>query len=433
MKKLARVVLLAAAALGNAVSSEADSTVAVQHFQKDFDNKYTEVYAPSTLSSGTQAKTSIMYPDYLKTMLDANMATTESLSSTFALRATSQNLINSLTEFSYKLLKPTSSEASLQSLSLEGGFFAEEQTNPGQFSPIPFAKYNSQNELSNLINGPTSVGSDTLYSTELQTNSAMSSGDLPQDAKKLVKQPNAVDVKNNNNNFNFAAIIEPTVYKNVPSNNGGAPTNPQWTAAKNYVIYAAQSTKNLSDGLNLNSIQNNPGDVAKLKTNPDYLKFAMTIRTILAIRSITIDTLEYLIAERTPHPNLGIAIKDPNKDKSASPLQVEEYQANQRIKDKNWYASIMNDAPVTVQRTIAIELAEIEHQNYQAHLDRERILAALTAANLQTNLAGSTSLTQQIDTLNTDINNMLPKPKALKSNNPPPQNNKPAIQAPPGA
>ena len=97
----------------------------------------------------------------------------------------------------------------------------------------------------------------------------------------------------------------------------------------------------------------------------------------------------------------------------ASPLQVEAYQANHRIQDSKWYQSVQNASPADVQRNILIVLAEIEHQNYEAHLDRERLLAAITASNLQTNIGAiSNVLTQDGQKLNDEITTVINNQKA---------------------
>ena len=146
----------------------------------------------------------------------------------------------------------------------------------------------------------------------------------------------------------------------------------------------------------------------------------MTIRTLLAIRSISINALNQLINERTPMPGLAAAagldkLTNPTaketqelKENVASPLQVEDYQANHRFEDPNWYHSIQSDSPATVQRNTLILLTEIEHQNYQAHIDRERLLSAILASNLQRNLTTmSTVLQQSGGEVNSEINSVL--------------------------
>lgn len=415
MKKSIRLLFLSAITLSGAIYAQANQqdqqdgysaifdsiNGSIAAFNKDFDNKWSDAYLPSTK---TKKSSSIMYPDYLTDIQSANTFSTQAFASHNAQIATANNLANSLTRFGYELHKSTSDATSEpQALQLN----AWEQTQPGEYTQIHYKKYDANNTLTRLINGVS--GSDTLYMGQTQIDQDTK---LSQQQKPLIKQPTNL----NDSYFNFAALFEPAVYPFVKDSQEQK-KNPEFEAANHYVVFAAQSTKNLAEGLNLNALKYHPAALATFISNPDYQKFAMTIRTLLGIRSITIDMLEHLIAERTPHPDWGKAIGDPNKDGTASPMQLEAYQANHRIDDPNWYNSIMNDAPITVQRTIAIELAEIEHQNYQAHLDRERILAALTAANLQSSMGSEAMLKTQIDTLNTDIQQALPQTKPLSTGN----------------
>lgn len=392
----------------------------IKAFNKDFNNKSQGVingyYNPtveSTLPPGATPVPSIIFTPYLNEVQTANHDSTQATASLYAANATANNLANSLTQFEYELQKsPNSSTPDPFELHL----MAFTQTSPGQYEQIPFKKYDDDNSPGNLITtGTDSAASDTLYMTENQITSATSAQKLSSANKPVVKKPTTIY----DNNLNFANLFEPTGYQ-VVKNNNQQPQSPQFQAANKYVIYAAQSTKNYASDLELNSLKPYPQGVANLKNYKDYQKYAMTVRTLLAIRSISIDALQHLIAERAPVPNWGKAIGDPNKNGMASALQVEAYQANHRIQDPKWYQSIMKDAPITLQRTIAIQLAEIEHQNYQAHLDRERILAAITASNLSSNLSSGTLLKEQATTVNSFIQSQIPGEKALKSDSPPP-------------
>ncbi len=191
----------------------------------------------------------------------------------------------------------------------------------------------------------------------------------------------------NNDYFNFANLIAPTAYSASQEN-----------AAKQFIVYAAQSTKNFAHDIPFSELKGNKTYLDKLKNSSAYQKFVVTMRSLLAIRSVTINSLNQLIAERTPLKNLGQSAGLPSNTTGypdASPLQVEAYQANHRISDPNWYTRVENSSPATVQRNILIVLAEIEHQNYEAHLDSERLLATVAAGNLQNNLTSTQNLMLQ--------------------------------------
>lgn len=334
-----------------------------------------------------------------------------------AAKETSNNLTNSLQQFPYAIFQSVPNESK------------KFKTAEGQ----PYTDYMKDNEPKSLAGDPKLLftqASDTPYATQTQvTGFQASPKELPwlkapstgnnsstfNNGSMSNSPSNNPILLENNNNFNFASLITPTAYSSTEA-----------AAAKRYVIYAAQSTQDLTTTLtnckerpcSITELASNPAALIAIKKDPIYAEFALTVRSMLAIRSITINTLNHLIAERTPMPGLAAAAGFNKKDKSkltpqeqnelknneASPLQVAEYQANHRIQDPNWYQSVQNASPADVQRNILIVLAEIEHQNYEAHLDRERLLAAITASNLQSSLGtANTVLEQEGAKLNTEI------------------------------
>ena len=328
-----------------------------------------------------------------------------------AKQETKDNLSNSLQQFQYGVYSSTKKERDKM------------QTAEG----TSFDKYMNHNKLSALISDPehpTSQASDTLHGTELdaiestvtKANASITAIDNFEKNKKWVEKPK----ENFDNNFNFANLFNEKAYS--PS---------EQAAAQKFVVYGAQSTQNLISNIgNLSKLSGNTSALIAVKKSAAYQNFAMTMRTLLAIRSISINALNQLINERTPMPGLASAagldkLTNPTeketqelKDNVASPLQVEDYQANHRFEDPNWYQSIQNDSPATVQRNTLILLTEIEHQNYQAHIDRERLLSAILASNLEKNLTTmSTVLQQSGGEVNSEINSVL---------NPPKKNTKPA-------
>jgi len=245
---------------------------------------------------------------------------------------------------------------------------------------------------SNDTNDPGTNASDTLYFKKLPSS-------MTSDSTPSVLIPKKI----NNSFLDFASFITPTAY-----------TPTQQINAANFLKYAAQSTQNLAGDLNFTKIT--PQTLGTIKNEPTYQAYMFTIRSLLAIRSININALNQLKAERTPIPDLfeaaggkvggaGNLTQAEVSAKEASPLQVEAYQANHRFDNPQWYQSVENASPATVQRETLIVLAEIEHQNYEAHIDRERLLAATTAQNLLTNLqVMNTTLTLQESQLQKTIN-----------------------------
>ena len=65
---------------------------------------------------------------------------------------------------------------------------------------------------------------------------------------------------------------------------------------------------------------------------------------------------------------------DPNLPKEyASPLQIENYIANQRINGPDWLKQMKTASPAVVAREQVLILAEIESQLERNHLDNERL------------------------------------------------------------
>ena len=321
-----------------------------------------------------QSAMPVLPDDQLSNLTAVNGVPTNQAVISAAATETGNNLDNSMTQFLYAMYQndtqPDSPQTTLTTAS--GG---------------PFSNYVNDNSAVALSIGQNTQANDTLYIN--------SSANLSRTAFKIYNDPNNKPLLKkpetlHNDYFSFASLIAPTAY-----------TTEQKTAADYFIKYAAQSTQNLTTGVNFSALYNQPAALLALKQNPAYQQYVLTIRALLAVRSITLNTLDTLVAERTPTAALGKIIGT----SSASPLQIEAYQANNRVENPAWYTLINNDSPAAVERTIAVELAEIEHQNYQAHLDRERLLSAITAMNLQTSLSGTQALLQQQSTAVNDAIN----------------------------
>lgn len=260
----------------------------------------------------------------------------------------------------------------------------------------PFKNYMNENSLTALTIGQEAAAGDTLSVQD--TESKISTTYLDPNNKAILETPN----QKHNDYLDFSTLLNDMSY-----------TPTQQIAAKNFVKYAAQNTQDLTSDVNFSKLYGSPSALLALKQNPTYQKYVMTMRQLVAIRSMSVNSLNQLIAERTPMPGLGEAAGlaptsapgvKPASYPSASPLQVEQYQATRRTQNPEWYASLQKASPATLQRETLIVLAEIEHQNFQAHLDRERLLAAMTALNLQMSAASTeTTLKEATNKVNTAI------------------------------
>ena len=286
-----------------------------------------------------------------------------------AQEATANNIKNSLLQFSYSL---NQSNTSQPITSAEG---------------MPYANYLQENTTQSLLLGENAGASDSLYlpkGTGLDSLTA-----IDPDNEKLLAPPPSI----NNGQLDFSNIITPIAYTPV-----------QQQDASNFVKYAMFTTKNLLGKVSFSGLYGNAKAIISLKKSPDYQDFMMTIRNMLAVRSMTLSVYNQLVAERTPIPNLGQAI---GQTGSASPLQVEEYRATHDLNNPSWYYALTNEEPATVQRDILITLKEIERQNFEAKLQNERLLAVMMAATLQGGSSMDTLLEMQQNKLQTAVNNAM--------------------------
>lgn len=287
-------------------------------------------------------------------LITTNTAPVDQLMTNGAAALYNGNATDTFTQFLYAMYQSDTS------------FTTQLQTASGN----PFSTYVNDNSILSLTVGAGAVASDTLYIHNLDQYGAQY---ITGTNKQFLAKPEAGKVALHDTYFNYATLITPSVY-----------TPEQQTAATQFIRYATEDTANLTEGVSFSQLYKQPDALLALKQNPVYQNYVMTIRNLVAIRSMTLNTLGALVTERTPSANLagaaGQTVSGP-----VSPLQVEAYQANHRIEDPNWYQKIDSESPAAVEHEIAIELAEIEHQNYQAHLDRERIMSELSAIALANN------------------------------------------------
>lgn len=229
------------------------------------------------------------------------------------------------------------------------------------------------------------------------------------------------------NYFNFNSLFSPSGY-----------TANQKKAAKNYIEYLTKRYQPLITGVNfdklkskLNQLKSRPNELAEALHNfmntDAFKQYQLSIRSITASRSLGLSNFNDLIAERSPietsSPNdslrtlskaIGLqptyhgTFYNPTLKKYvyASPLQISNYTANRRVNSSQWYSAMATASPATVQRETLYVLAEIESQMHQAHLDRERLLATLTAMQMASSDTGQLMLQTQANAVNQAIDNI---------------------------
>lgn len=281
---------------------------------------------------------------------------------------TNNNIRNSLLEFNYSL----NQSASDQNVT----------TAEGQ----PYQQYLQDNSIQNLILGPNAQADDSLYLTGTSALTSLTGTDP--NNQKLLSPPSPSAIDNGQFSFNMIAT---TSY-----------TQPQQNEVHRFLKYFTLNTQSLLGPITFSALHGNAKALLSLKQSNDYQKFMLNIRNLLTTRSVFLYNLNYLIAERTPLPNLGSVI---GQSGSASPLQVEEYRATHDLNSPDWFTSLQYVQPATVQRQILITLKEIERQNFEAKMQNERLISVLLAMGMQSNATSTESLKLEQQKLETAIKN----------------------------
>lgn len=231
----------------------------------------------------------------------------------------------------------------------------------------------------------------------------------------------------NDDAFNFAAFIEPAAY------------NPeQLKNSDNFIGYATKQYQSYTDGLNLTELKQGLVEYQKqgvkvlsqkideFRKNPAYQNYQLTIRSMVANKSVSADILSGIAAERKPimttqadsqldtisraigvEPQT-ITVKTPEGQsvsmyRYASPLQIAQYRANYRLNDPKWFQEVAGDSSENLQRKSVVLLAEINRQLLQNHLDNEKVMGALAILSQQTGDVSAMMLKTQTNDVNAAI------------------------------
>lgn len=297
-----------------------------------------------------------------------------------AARETSHNIVNTLTQVPFAMYNKSSDAANAVKSQITAA------------NGSPYQTYLQQNTLDALTTLPTASASDTLYIADTTGKSQTAYGKN----QAYLQKPTTL----HNNDFDFAKLISEKSYSTAEE-----------ASAQQFLKYAANSEDSFTKNIHFSDLFSNSQALFNLKNGKDsatYKRYVFNLRSLLASRSMVTSAINNLIAERTPMQGLGAAAGITTANASASPLQVEAYRATHRIEDPTWYTSIANAKPATVEREILVVLAEIEYQNYEAHLDRERIEGELAASALQgAAQANANFMLQEAPQMNTAIENAI--------------------------
>jgi hypothetical protein len=284
--------------------------------------------------------------------------------------------------------------------------------------------------LNSLTNGLPAV--DSIYvspATLMDAPESQKTGITKADRHSVTRPTSANDYNNTVFNANTFLFPPNNSYQETKgfssSDNALQPYSLQ--AAEKYVGFLSQNYVPIWNGINFASLdigaKNKVRDLAALKISPQYQKYQLSVRNLISARSLLMTMLNQMLAERSPVPNLGTNANLPaqykNKDGSASPLQLEDFNAYHRLNNPKWYATMNTASPATVQRQTLYVLAQILGKMQQAHIDRER---ALSVATYQA-FSGMQGMQRLVMADSTSLNTYIcglpgvhcPKPKAPKT------------------
>lgn len=281
------------------------------------------------------------------------------------------------------------------------------------FPNLPAAKAKPPTQTK-VINSLTTYlpAADSLFApTQSFYNAAEDDSNISKDDLALLKPPGGFSQNGyssqqdqyHNSVFNASTFLFPPNGSYTPSTGSSSTTFAPYskTAANTYLTFLSQDYLPVSNGVNFGALTNpNPNGnqsgeqvkalaIATLKMNPTYKNYQLAIRNLVSSRSMLMTMMNQLAAERTPYPGLGTkaglqGTPYVNKDGSASPMQIENYDAYHLVNDPKWYAYINTASPAVVQRQTLYVLAQILAKMQQAHIDREKQLAVSTLQSFET-------------------------------------------------
>ncbi len=227
------------------------------------------------------------------------------------------------------------------------------------------------------------------------------------------------------NALSFDSLIAPTIYREVKVGEGDNETGQvnQPLVANTFIQYATglanpmrtadfTSMKLPSDQSNRNAY------LYQLQEKPTVRDYLTALRNYTAQLSVGISNFYYLYNERMPIKDARLADKasalvippsnpllPPAPTGAVSPLEIEKYLATRRVSDSGWYTAMQNALPSTLLRETLFLLAEIPPMLFQLHLDLERILATMSAMQIQQTGGSRLLLEQQRDAVDKILQN----------------------------
>jgi len=230
------------------------------------------------------------------------------------------------------------------------------------------------------------------------------------------------------NTLSLDSLIAPIVYHQVKlgdgkGNNDAANTVDQPLIADTFIQYVT-GLANPMRAADFTAMKiptgytNRNAYLYDLQKKPEVRDYLTALRNYTAQLSVGISNLYYIYNERMPITDPAILAKatqltTPPKGSAlpplpqglVSPLAVEQFLATRRVSDTTWYTSMQNAMPSTLLRETLYLLAEIPPMLFQLHLDLERILATMSAMQIQQAGGNRLLLEQQRDKVDKILQN----------------------------
>ncbi len=209
---------------------------------------------------------------------------------------------------------------------------------------------------------------------------------------KFQPPPSAADIQNALNTLSLDSLVTPVAYQQTPL---GKQTIDQKADAYAFIQYVT----NLADPMptadfdNMKMPDKYTSKTAYLQevllNKPEVKSYLTGLRFYTAQISVALSNFYYLYNERMP-------ITDPKAQQQAaaiapqlakagpiSPLQIQQFLATRRVSDPAWYTAMQNALPSTLLRESLFLLAEMPPMLFQLHIDLERLLATMSAMQVQ--------------------------------------------------
>lgn len=232
-------------------------------------------------------------------------------------------------------------------------------------------------------------------------------------ALAFIKPPSDALINMGNTSMDASAFLMPTSGSYDTSVLGA---NSYTSLPRMYLNTVSDISAPLTGGSGLNALRSVNSDylpyvVNTLVNTSAYRNYQSLMRSTIAAKSMAFSVLNAIFSERTPlHTSdmkpitycgsgsvSGIPSQWCNSDDTASPLQIENYQAYNRLYNPSWFKAMRTASPATIARQNLYLQAEILAKLQQLHLDNERqqALAALGSfqnINLQSTMVTMTSM-----------------------------------------